>query len=136
MGVGVWMATQEAYEAPSLIVNDTATTEASTSEKPYAMYNNAELMACDNNAKALNGMIRALNDDETNWISSCTTAYEAWEALRIAYEGDDVVKEQQIQAYQTRFEDLRMDEKESFDEFYLKLSIIINQAAGIGHKFG
>ena len=29
-----------------------------------------------------------------------------------------------------------MDEKESFDEFYLKLSTIINQAASIGHDFG
>lgn len=78
------------------------------------------------NNKAINGLIRALDDDEINHISSCKMAFEAWEALRIAYEGDDVVKEQQIQAYQSRFEDLRMSKSESFNEFYLRLSTLVN----------
>ena len=35
----------------------------------------------------------------------------------------------------SRFENLRMFEYESFDEFYLRLATIVNQAAGIGHVF-
>ena len=76
-----------------------------------------------------------MSNEEAYRVSSFNTAYDIWEALRVAYEGDDSVKEQQIQAYMTKFENLRMFEYESFDEFYLRLATIVNQAAGIGHVF-
>lgn len=43
----------------------------------------------------------ALDDNVTNWISSQITAYDVQEALELAYEGDDTMKEQQLEALQT-----------------------------------
>lgn len=43
------------------------------------------------------------------------------------------MKEQQTQAYQSQFEDLRMGEGKPCDEFYLRLSTVINRAVGIGY---
>lgn len=61
-------------------------------------------------------------------ISSRTTIHDVWEALRVPYEGDDVVKEQQVQAYQSKFKDLKRLGKEPLNYLYLRLSTIINQA--------
>lgn len=66
-------------------------------------------------------------------INSCSTVYDAWESLRVAYEGDYIVKEQEVEASQSWFEDLRMNEKEPFNYFYLHLSILINCVTGTGN---
>ena len=135
LGDDVFSHIEHKYVAPTIEVPLTNTSGTRTEPKPRADYTNAEKSKSSNNAKALNAIFRALEDDETNRISSCVTAYDAWEALRLAYEGDEVVKEQQLQAFQTKFEDIRMSKNEPFDDFFLRLSTIINQAAGIGYVF-
>lgn len=44
----------------------------------------------------------------------------------LSYDGDKTVKEQNLHALQTQFEDLN----------YLRLSTIVNYVASIGHNFG
>lgn len=53
----------------------------------------------------------------------------------MVYEADLKVKEQQLQALQSKFEDLKMHEHGTFNVFYMHLSIITSQAAEIGHAF-
>ena len=56
----------------------------------------------------------------------CETAKEAWDILEITYERTDLVKNSKLQRLTTTFETLRMNEEETFDEFYAKLSDVVD----------
>lgn len=154
LGIEVWEAVRHEYRRPTITVTtatppkegstDTPPKEGSsaapvvirvTSEKPSDSYDDAEKRAQLSNAKALNALIYALEDDEACRIGCFETAYDVWNALQNAYEGDESVKEHQVQALLSAFENFRMFEKEKFEAMYLRLSVIINKAAGLGHKF-
>ena len=51
---------------------------------------------------------------------------------RQTYKGTKVVKDSKIQRLTTSFEEIKMEEDESFDEFYAKLKDIVNSAFNLG----
>ena len=57
---------------------------------------------------------------------------EAWAVLQTTYEGTKVVKDSKLQRLTTSFEEVKIEEDESFDEFYAKLKDIINSAFNLG----
>jgi vancomycin resistance protein YoaR len=61
-------------------------------------------------------------------------AKEVWETLEIAHEGSQIVKASKIQILVSQFEEIRMKEEETFDEFYSKLSTIRNSTINLGKK--
>ena len=61
-------------------------------------------------------------------ISSTNNAKEAWTILQNTYEGTKIVKNSKLQRLTTNFEEIRMDEDESFDEFSAMLNDIVNLA--------
>jgi hypothetical protein len=67
-------------------------------------------------------------------ISRCVIAKEAWETLKITHEGSQIVKASKIQMLVSQFEEIRMGEEETFDEFYSKLSTIRNSTINLGKK--
>ena len=48
--------------------------------------------------------------------------------LQITYEGTKAVKDSKLKMLTTSFEEIKMEEDESFDEFYAKLKDIVNLA--------
>jgi hypothetical protein len=54
--------------------------------------------------------------------------------LEITQEGSQIVKASKIQMLVTQFEEIRMGEEETFDEFYSKLSTIRNSTINLGKK--
>ena len=48
--------------------------------------------------------------------------------LQTTYKGTKAVKDSKFQRLSTSFEDIKMEEDESFDEFYAKLKDIVNSA--------
>jgi hypothetical protein len=54
--------------------------------------------------------------------------------LEITHEGSKIVKASKIQMLVSKFEEIRMEEEETFDEFYSKLSIIRNSTINLGKK--
>ena len=48
--------------------------------------------------------------------------------LQTTYEGNKAVKDSNLQRLATSFEEIKMEEDESFDEFYAKLKDIVNLA--------
>lgn len=146
LGIDVWLATQIPYQRPTITSTLTTTpaesgskeppiVETITTEKSLDQYTDVDRNAQLSNAKALNALIHALEDDEACRIGVFETAHDVWVALQNAYEGDDSVKEHQVQALLSSFEGFRMYENEKFEEMYLRLSTIINTASGIGYKF-
>ena len=146
LGIDIWLATQNQYECPTITStittvpreegsSDPPNVEKITTEKSLNQYTDTARNAQLSNAKALNALIHALEDDEACRIGVFETAYDVWGALQNAYEGDESVKEHQVQALVSSFEGFRMYENEKFEEMYLRLSTIINTASGIGYKF-
>ena len=71
-------------------------------------------------------------NEEFKKISSTETAKEAWTILQTTYKGTKAVKDSKFQRLTISFEEIKIEEDESFDEFYAKLKDIINSAFNLG----
>ena len=76
----------------------------------------------------MNALFNAVTNEEFKKISSTKTTKEAWTILQTTYEGTKVVKDLKLQRLTTSFKEIKMEEDESFDEFYAKLKDIVNSA--------
>ena len=84
------------------------------------------------NSRALNALFSAVTNEEFKKISSTETAKEAWTILQTTYKGIKAVKDSKLQMLITSFEKIKIEENESFDEFYAKLKDIVNSAFNLG----
>ena len=91
-----------------------------------ADWDDAKIKAANINSRALNALFSAINNEEFKNISSTKTVKEAWTIFKTSYEGTKVVKDSKFQKLTTSFEEIRMEEDDSFDEFYAKLKDIMN----------
>ena len=89
-------------------------------------WDDANIKAANFNSKALNALFSAVTNDEFKKISSTETTKEAWTILQTTYDGTKAVKDSKLQRLTTSFKEIKMEENESFDEFYAKLKDIVN----------
>ena len=92
----------------------------------------AKIKAENFNNRALNALFNAVTNEEFKKISSTETAKEAWTILQTTYEGTKAVKDSKLQRLIISFEEIKVEEDESFDEFYAKLKDIVNSAFNVG----
>ena len=78
--------------------------------------------------RALNALFSAVTNEVLKKISSTETMKEAWTILQETYEGTKAVKDLNLQILTTSFEEIKIEENESFDKFYAKLKDIVNSA--------
>ena len=97
-----------------------------------ADWDEAKIKAVNFNSRALNALFSAVTNGEFKKISSTKTAKEAWTILQTTYEGIKAVKDSKLQRLTTSFEEIKMEEDESFDEFYAKLKDIVNSVFNLG----
>ena len=95
-------------------------------------WDDAKIKAANFNSKALNALFSAVTNKEFKKISSTETAKEAWIILQTTYEGIKAVKDSKVQMLTTSFEEIKMEEDESFDEFYAKFKDIVNSTFNLG----
>ena len=91
-------------------------------------WDDAKIKAANFNSRALNVLFSAITNEEFKKISSTKTAKEAWIILQTTYEGTKTVKDSKLQRLTSSFKEIKMEEDESFDEFYAKLKDIVNSA--------
>ena len=84
-------------------------------------WDDAKIKAANFNSKALNTLFSAVINEEFKKISSTEIAKEAWAILQTTYERTKAVNDSKLQRLTTSFEEIKMEEDESFDEFYAKL---------------
>ena len=84
------------------------------------------------NSRALNALFNAVTNEDFKKISSTETTKEALTILQTTYEGTKAVKDSKLQRLTTSFEEIKMEEDKSFDEFYTKLKDIVNSAFNLG----
>ena len=97
--------------------------------KPYEApvdWDEAKVKAANFNSRALNVLFSAVTNEELKKISSTETANEEWTILQTTYEGTKAIKDSKFQRLTTSFEEIKMEEDETFDEFYAKLKDIVN----------
>ena len=95
-------------------------------------WDDAKIKAANFNSKALNALFSVVMNEEFKKISSIETIKEAWTILQTTYEGTKAIKDSKLQRLTTSFEEIKMWEDESFDEFYAKLKDILNSAFNLG----
>ena len=100
--------------------------------KVSADWDDAKIKVANFNYKALNALFIVVTNEEFKKISSTEIAKEAWTILQTTYEGTKAVKDSKLQRLITSFEEIKMEEDESFDEFYAKLMDIVNLAFNLG----
>ena len=100
--------------------------------KVPADWDDAKIKMANFNSRTLIALFSAVTNEEWKKISSIETAKEAWTILQTTYEGTKVVKESKFQRLTTSFEEIKMEEDESFNEFYVKLKDIVNSAFNLG----
>ena len=83
-------------------------------------------MVANFNSRALNALFSTVMNEEFKKISSTEISKEAWTILQTTYEGTKAVKDSKFQRLTTSFEEIKIKEDESFDEFYAKLKDIVN----------
>ena len=97
-----------------------------------ADWDDAKIKAANFNSGTLNALFNAVTNEEFKKIFFTETAKEAWTILQTTYEGTKAIKDSKLQRLTTRFEEIKMEEDESFDEFYAKLKDIVNSAFNLG----
>ena len=80
----------------------------------------------------MNALFSAVTNEEFKKISSTEIAKEAWTILQTTYKGTKAIKDSKLQRLTTSFEEIKMEEDESFNEFYAKLKDIVNSAFNLG----
>ena len=63
----------------------------------------------------------------------CKTSKQAWDKLKIMYEGASKVKECKLQTYRGQFESLKMKE-DNIGEYLLRVDEVVNVVRGLGGK--
>ena len=97
-----------------------------------ADYDDAKIKAANFNNRALNALFSVVTNEEFKKISSTETTKEAWTIFQTTYEGTKAVKDSKLQRLTTSFEEIKMEEDESFDKFYAKLKDIVNSTFNLG----
>ena len=86
------------------------------------------------NARALNAINSGISPEEFKSIMTCETAKEAWDILELAHEGTSQVKNSKLQMLTSQFERMKMEDHETFGEFWLRLQDCTNSMWGLGQQ--
>ena len=97
-------------------------------------WDEATIKAVNFNSRDLNALFSGVTNEKFKKISSTEVAKEAWTILETTYEGTKAVKTVKLQKLTSSFEEIRMEEDETFDEFYAKLKDIVNFAFNLGES--
>ena len=93
-----------------------------------ANWDETKIKAANFNSRALNALFSAVTNEEFKKVSSTEIAKEVWTIPQTTYKGTKAVKDSKLQRLTTNFEEIKMEDDESFDEFYAKLKDIVNSA--------
>ena len=85
-----------------------------------------------NDAKAKNIIINGPIEFSYHKVLGCKTTKNVWENLENIYAGDSNVKEEKLQIYKEKFEQLRMKEDDNISAYFQHIDEIINTLEGLG----
>ncbi|CAM8969277.1 unnamed protein product [Rhodiola kirilowii] len=122
-----WMTVQRGWTEPMM---NNLTGEPVL--KPETLWSEEENKASIGNAKAMNAIFSAVDENVMKLIINCEVAKEAWDILQTAFEGTDKVRNSRMQAVTTKFEEMKMKESESIAEYNTRVLELSNEASALG----
>ena len=125
----VWNAIKFGWNSPKVLDREGRRTSM---VKPKVEWDKHENEVSENNSRAMYSIFNAISIDELHMISTCISTKEAWDILLVIHEGTNVVKVSKLQMLTAKFESIRMEEHETFGEFYAKLMDIVNSSINLG----
>ena len=105
---------------------------SSKPKEELAYWDDAKIKAVNFNCRALNTLFSAITNEEIKKIFSTEITKETQTIVQATYEGTKAINDSNLQRLTTSFEEIKMEEDESFDEFYAKLKDIVNSAFNLG----
>ena len=91
LGWKVWEATQQDHKIRNQYPTDAL-----------------ELGEYEGNSKSLNAILSGLTNLVFTKVMQCTSSKQAWDNLKVIYEGESKVNESKLQTYKGQFESLKM----------------------------
>ena len=119
LGEKVWQAVEVGWIKP---------------KEALVVWDEATIKVANFNSRPLNALFSGVTNEEFKKISSIEVDKEAWTILETTYEGTKIVKTVKFQRLTSSFEEIRMEEDETFDEFYAKLKDIMNSTFNLGES--
>ena len=101
-------------------------------KEALADWDDAKIKGENFNSRALNSLFSVVTNEDFKKISSTEIAKEAWTIFQTTYEGTKTIKDSKLQRLTTSFKEIKMEEDESFDEFYAKIKDIVNSTFNLG----
>nr|ABA98062.2 retrotransposon protein, putative, Ty1-copia subclass [Oryza sativa Japonica Group] len=86
------------------------------------------------NAQASNAILSALSPEEFNKVDGLEEAKEIWDTLQLAHEGSPAVREAKIELLEGRLGRFVMDDKETPQEMYDRMMILVNKIKELGSE--
>ena len=105
------------------------------SNKEEELWTETELKMAKFNSRALSAIQTSVTKKHIELIQGCETAKEAWEILQTHFEGTSKVKSSRLDYLASKFENLKMGESESVEEFSSQLSGIAHESLVMGKKY-
>ncbi|WRX29159.1 hypothetical protein QQP08_021646 [Theobroma cacao] len=100
--------------------------------KPRSEWTEAETKKVQVNFKAINRLHCTLTPTKFNKVSSCKTAKQVWEKLRIIHEGTSQVKESKIAILTHSYEMFKMERGEDITSMFDRFTNITNKLSQLG----
>ncbi|XP_059627757.1 uncharacterized protein LOC132270599 [Cornus florida] len=88
-----------------------------------------------NDRRIRHDLLCALKKQEFTRIKNCKTTKEIWDFLKVAHEGNNIIKEKKIQLLKVQYEGYKMKEKEAISENLFRINEIVNNMKALGEEF-
>jgi hypothetical protein len=102
--------------------------------KPVVLASKDDKLEFSFNDKAMNAILNGLAKVDFVKVMHLQTAKEMWDKLINNYEGNEKVKDSKLQTYRLKFEQLNMNEDETFNKYCLRVEELVNAMKGLGEK--
>nr|XP_009597682.1 uncharacterized protein LOC104093616 [Nicotiana tomentosiformis] len=109
--------------------------QVSTETLDIDNYTDEHMAIVQINSKAKNQLYHAISGEKFEKISSCDTAKEMWDKLKVIYEGTGKVKETRINLLIRDYELFQMKDDESIEDMFGRFSKIIGDLKSFGRSY-
>lgn len=122
IGKGLWDIVEEGYSDP--LDWTTMGEQAKTAKK----------LAQKNNYFALYHLQASMGTAIFPRIASCTSAKDAWEALKQGFQGSTQIKQVRLQTLKRDFENLKMREEENVGDYCVRVKSCVDKMKTLGEE--
>ncbi|XP_075499268.1 uncharacterized protein LOC142537656 [Primulina tabacum] len=106
--------------------------DGDTQLKPESTWTIDEVQTSNFNSKALTDIFSSVDTRMFNLITNCVCAKKSWDILQRHCEGSESVRKTRLRMVASKFENLRMEDKESILECDSRLRQLSNEAHSLG----